>query len=166
MKNRDDALLRRIIEYCSETEEAIKFFGGEDVFRNNKVFRNAACMPIMQIGELCKLVSNDTRESNPQIDWRGWCGVRDIMAHQYTNLDYKKTWLIIEKDLPKLKTDINNIISQIDNEAIERISRIMDENHIEKYKAEEVYHSIVDNSGVSINVFSDEKIIEFIKEMM
>ena len=33
MKNRDDALLRRIIEYCSETEEAIKFFGGEDVFR-------------------------------------------------------------------------------------------------------------------------------------
>ena len=166
MKNRDDALLRRIIEYCSETEEAIKFFGGEDVFRNNKVFRNAACMPIMQIGELCKLVSNDTRESNPQIDWRGWCGVRDIMAHQYTNLDYKKTWLIIEKDLPKLKEDISSIISEIDKEAIERISKIMVENHIDKCSAEEVYHSIVDSSGVSINVFSDEKIVKFIEEMM
>ena len=166
MKNRDDALLRRIIEYCSETEEAINFFGGEDVFRNNKVFRNAACMPIMQIGELCKLVSNDTRESNPQIDWRGWCGVRDIMAHQYTNLDYKKTWLIIEKDLPKLKEDISSIISEIDKKAIERILKIMVENHIDKCSAEEVYHSIVDSSGVSINVFSDEKIVKFIEEMM
>ena len=44
-------------------------------------------MPILQIGEMCKLISAEMRESNPQIDWSGWCGIRDIMAHQYTNLD-------------------------------------------------------------------------------
>lgn len=70
------------------------------------------------------------------------------------------------KDLPKLKEDISSIISEIDKKAIERISKIMVENHIDKCSAEEVYHSIVDSSGVSINVFSDEKIVKFIEEMM
>lgn len=37
MKNRDDALLRRIVEYCSETEEAVKLFGDEQEFRNNRI---------------------------------------------------------------------------------------------------------------------------------
>lgn len=101
MKNRDDALLRRIVEYCNETEAAVNLFGNEEIFKNNKIYRNAACMPIMQIGELCKLVSTGMKDATPQIDWRGWCGVRDIMAHQYTNIDYKKTWDIITVDLPK-----------------------------------------------------------------
>lgn len=166
MKNRDDALLRRILEYCIDTEDAVKLFGGEDEFKINKIFRNATCMPIMQIGELCKLISKDMKESNSQIDWRGWCGVRDIMAHQYTNLDYKKTWIIIENDLPKLKEDISKIIKSIDEESIKRISKIIVENHLDNAKAEEVYHRIVDDSGVSINVFSDANIVEFIKKMM
>ncbi len=51
MKNRDDALVRRILKYCCETEAAVEMFGNsENVFASNTVFRNAACMPIMQIG--------------------------------------------------------------------------------------------------------------------
>lgn len=37
MKNRDDALLWRIVEYCNETEAAVNLFGNEEIFKNNKI---------------------------------------------------------------------------------------------------------------------------------
>ena len=166
MKNRDDALLRRIVEYCKEVEDAVDFFGDEEEFKKNKIYRNAVCMPVMQIGELCKLVSDETREANSYIDWRGWCGIRDIMAHQYTNLDYKKTWVIIEADLPKLKSYILKLLCEIDEISIKRINQVICDYKLGSVNANDVYHRIVDDTGISLNMFSDEKIVEFIKKMM
>ena len=165
MKNRDDAIVRRIFKYCKEVDEALETFGDHiDVFKNTTVFRNAACMPIMQIGELCKLVSDDLRAKNSEIDWRGWCGIRDIIAHQYTNLDYDKTWDVIKWDLPKLKSQIEGLISDIDSNGISRIEIILKEKGEIDIEAKELYHEIVDNTGVSINAFTDSKILEYIKQ--
>ena len=61
-----DALL-----YCNDVKEAIALFGLEEEKFNNRVFINALCMPIMQIGELCKLVSEEFKAEYYQIDWRG-----------------------------------------------------------------------------------------------
>lgn len=117
----------------------------------------------MQIGELCKLVSTGMKDATPQIDWRGWCGVRDIMAHQYTNIDYKKTWDIITVDLPKLKNGISDIIKEIDYTSIERIKKVIEENQLFGVEPDYVYHRMVDDTGISLNVISDEKLAEFIR---
>ena len=163
MKNRDDAIVRKIVEWCNETQEAVSMFGDKEVFANNKVYRNAACMPVLQIGELCKLVSEEMRNQYTEIDWRGWCGIRDILAHQYSNLDIDKTWQIIDIEVPKLKSSLVQIICDIDQKAIDRIGRIVEKNKFENVKSEDVYHAIVDDTGVSLNAFSDEKIVEFIR---
>lgn len=42
----------------------------------------------------------------------------------------------------------------------------MDENGIQKGSPEEVYHRIIDGTGISMNQFSDEKIVEFIRGVM
>ena len=40
MKNRDDAILRKITTYCDETEAAINMFGEDiNVFIDNSIFR-------------------------------------------------------------------------------------------------------------------------------
>jgi uncharacterized protein with HEPN domain len=166
MKNRDDALLRRIVDYCNETEAAVELFGDEEVFKNNKIYQNAACMPIMQIGELCKLVSDDIKNDYSKVDWRGWCGVRDILAHQYTNLDCQKTWEIISVDLPNLKKVILDILKEVDNNSIERIKKVIEEYKISGVEPGYVYHRIIDDTGISLNAFSDEKLVEFIREKM
>ena len=166
MKNRDDSLVRRIARYCDEVDAAVELFGNsQDLFMENRVYRNAACMPIMQIGELCKLISEEMREEYNHVDWRGWCGVRDILAHQYTKLDCGKAWHIIDKDLPKLKGQLSEILFQIDKDGIGRIEVIIKANDISGVNANEVYHKIVDDTGISLNAFSDKKIIEYINEV-
>ena len=106
----------------------------------------------------------DLRDESNEIDWRGWCGIRDIIAHQYTNLDYEKTWDVIKLDLPKLKSQIDRLISDIDSNGISRIEIILKEKELNDIDARELYHEIVDNTGVSINAFTDSKILEYIKQ--
>lgn len=44
------------------------------------------------------------------VPWKEWCGIRDIFAHQYSNLDCQSAWDTIQQDLPELKTEIDKIL--------------------------------------------------------
>ena len=113
MKSKDYFVLKKIIEYCNQVDEAVNMFGNDfDSFAKNSVYRNACCMCILQIGELCKLVSTDIRNEYKTIPWRSWCGIRDIFAHQYSNLDLESAWETITTDLPNLKADIIPILNK------------------------------------------------------
>ena len=93
MKNKDIIVLKKILEYCKQVEEACVMFENEyDKFVNSSVFQNACCMCILQIGELCKVISNELREKEKIVPWKEWCGIRDIFAHQYSNLDHQSAW--------------------------------------------------------------------------
>ena len=111
MKNRDIIILKKILDYCSQVEEACHMFDNKyDSFVINSVFQNACCMCILQIGELCKAVSEDLKAKESAIPWKEWCGIRDIFAHQHSNLDHESAWATIQSDLPQLKTTIHKIL--------------------------------------------------------
>lgn len=112
MKHKDFVILKKIIQYCGDVREACEMFDNRfEAFQKESVFRNAACMCILQIGELCKVVSDELREGKPEIPWREWCGIRDIFAHQYSNLDYDSAWDTIQHDLPALEKELRQIIA-------------------------------------------------------
>lgn len=114
MKNKDSIILKKILEYCAQVTEACDMFGNEyDKFVNISVFQNACCMCILQIGELCKVVSEELREKEKKIQWREWCGIRDIFAHQYSNLDYQSAWDTVQKDLPELRAEVERILKNM-----------------------------------------------------
>lgn len=113
MKNKDVIILEKILEYCKQAEEACQMFHNDyEMFVKNSVYTNACCMCILQIGELCKLISDELRETNKRVPWKQWCGVRDIFAHQYSNLDYQSAWDTIQSDLPELKSEVIAILNR------------------------------------------------------
>ena len=103
--NRDISIIRHMFKYCLEIEEAMACFGGdEEVFMQNAVFRNAVSMPIQQIGELAKHLSDDFIASYTEIPWRQIKGMRDWFAHQYLAMDAAVIWAVAREDLPPLKS--------------------------------------------------------------
>lgn len=113
MKHKDIIILKKIIQYCDDIQEACDMFQNSfDAFKEKSVFRNATCMCILQIGELCKVISAELREEEKHIPWREWCGIRDIFAHQYSNLDYDSAWDTIQNDLPELKSKLQKILQE------------------------------------------------------
>lgn len=112
MKSKDVIILKKILEYCKQAEEACQMFHNEyEQFVKNSVYTNACCMCILQIGELCKVVSDELKEENAMIPWKQWCGIRDIFAHQYSNLDYQSAWDTIQIDLQELKREVIAILN-------------------------------------------------------
>ncbi len=119
MKNRDEIILLKILKYISQIEDAHRDYGNNfEAFQNSSVYRNACCMCVLQIGELCKLVSYELRQSESNIPWRQWCGIRDIFAHQYAEMDIEIAWNTLEDDLPALKDNVERILREIKSKPI------------------------------------------------
>lgn len=75
-----------------------------------RFFKTPAVCAFLQIGELCKVLSEELRMQVKAVPWKEWCGIRDIFAHQYSNLDCQSAWDTIQQDLPELKTEIDKIL--------------------------------------------------------
>ena len=112
MKSRDEVVLNKILDYCGQIEDACNLFENDfEKFKTISVFHNACCMCILQIGELCKVISDELRNSEKTVSWKEWCGIRDIFAHQYSNLDYQSAWDTIQEDVPILKKEVARILN-------------------------------------------------------
>src|SRR5712692_4427336 len=54
------------------------------------------------IGEAAKMVPDSVRASYPTIEWRKIAVLRDVLAHQYFEVDLDIIWDIIQNKLPEL----------------------------------------------------------------
>ena len=113
MNRRDRIVLQKILKYCDQIQEAMNMFHSDfEIFKTNSVFQNSCCMCVLQIGELAKALTDEYREENKEIPWKAWCGIRDIFAHQYANLDKESAWKTLNNDVPKLKNYCRKILEQ------------------------------------------------------
>ena len=113
MNNRDEIVLKKIIGYCKEIEETHAYFHcDEELFTDKEkgfVYRNSITMPILQIGELAKLLSSEVREQTSIIPWKEVCGMRDVFAHHYGSIDYAIVWKTSREDIDFLKVNLEKL---------------------------------------------------------
>lgn len=43
------------------------------------------------------------------------CWMRDYLIHSYSGIDLKLTWKVVEKDIPRLKKEIEKIYKELQN---------------------------------------------------
>jgi len=68
------------------------------------------------IGEAIKQLSAELRQSHPDIPWRKIALIRDVLIHDYTQVDLDEVWNVVERDLPNLKPRILQILQELDQE--------------------------------------------------
>jgi uncharacterized protein with HEPN domain len=66
------------------------------------------------VGEAVKRLTPGFRESHPEVDWRMWAGLRDVIVHKYDDLN--QTWLdkIALVDVQRLLAAIQSLIPEDD----------------------------------------------------
>jgi uncharacterized protein with HEPN domain len=65
------------------------------------------------IGEAAKNIPRDIRKQAPGIPWKKIVGFRNILVHEYYNVDLDNTWHIIDKQLPVLKKQGHVLLKEI-----------------------------------------------------
>ena len=107
MSNRDELILQKILAYCSQIQQTHQYFhDDQELFFNTQdgfVYRNSVAMPILQIGELAKRLSEAYLKEHKDVPWRAIMGMRDIFAHHYGSVDYQELWQTSHEDILSLK---------------------------------------------------------------
>ena len=107
--NRLDA----IIQYCEIIEEATERFGKDiEDFMEDKHYQTSCSFCIGQIGENIKGLSSKLKETHPEVDWKGFMGMRDIIAHGYHRIDLEEVWITVTEELSALKETCKRILNE------------------------------------------------------
>lgn len=99
--SRDEASLldiiaasRRIIRYAQNIEKLELEADDEK--------QSAVLYQIIVLGEAVKRLTPGFRERYPNIPWRQIAGMRDILTHQYDEVDFEVIWEVTQNDIPLL----------------------------------------------------------------
>jgi uncharacterized protein with HEPN domain len=105
----DDAFLldmlraaRQIVEYTSSLQQSD--------FLKSRRDQDAVLLQFVVLGEAAKRISPEFRVIHPEVSWRKITGFRDVVAHDYFNVDFNRVWRIAREDVPVLVTALEPLV--------------------------------------------------------
>ncbi|NJL48293.1 MAG: DUF86 domain-containing protein [Leptolyngbyaceae cyanobacterium SM2_5_2] len=116
-----------LLELFLEVKEAIRrierrFSGigsSHDFLRNDEGLDrlDAIAMMLVAIGENLQRISDRVDQSMfdryPNVNWKGAKGIRNLLAHNYFNIDAEEVFKVCSQDIEPLKQAIQNIRNDI-----------------------------------------------------
>jgi uncharacterized protein with HEPN domain len=104
----------RLLHMRDAAERILKIVKGKDhiAIEFDDALPYALLALFQIIGEAARHVSEELRTQHSEVNWSGWIGFRNRLAHGYFNIDFNIMFDAIEKDLPKLLAQIRPIIQQ------------------------------------------------------
>jgi uncharacterized protein with HEPN domain len=109
---RDDReKLRDILEAIERIERyAVQ---GRQSFGEDELIQTWFIRHLEIIGEASRALSSDTREQHPDVPWSQIIGMRNILTHNYFEIDLDVVWSAVEHNLPALKHQIQAILHSL-----------------------------------------------------
>lgn len=67
------------------------------------------------IGEAANRTSSQLRREHPSVPWRDLVGMRNILVHDYEDIDLDEVWRTVSRDLPELREGVQRILRDLES---------------------------------------------------
>ena len=109
MEHRDRIILQKVLSEIGIAQEMMEGCT-LDQFRQNEMLMRAVGMTVINIGELVKNLTEETRIAYAYIPWKAIAGFRDVAAHKYQTLRMEDVYETVITDFPLPKKQIEEIL--------------------------------------------------------
>jgi uncharacterized protein with HEPN domain len=73
-----------------------------DTLDSDRFAQQAVAYNLAVLGEAARALSREMRDRYPDVPWRDVIAQRNVVVHQYHNLDVENLWTTATKDIPRL----------------------------------------------------------------
>ena len=103
--------LKDVLECIQKIEDHVGKIDFE-LFEEDEWTQDAVIRNFEVIGEATKSIPDEIKKKFPEIDWKKVVGLRDVLIHQYSSVNVRILWDIIQNKMPELKRVVLNLLNQ------------------------------------------------------
>jgi len=96
----DRLYLNHILDCVTRVNECVH--DGRDKFLADHVIQDAVLRNLQIMTESTQRLTQELKDRNPQVDWRGLSGFRNILVHEYLGVDLEIVWALIDQKLSNI----------------------------------------------------------------
>lgn len=82
-----------------------------ETFKKDQGMQDAIIRRLEIIGEAVKNISLTFRTKHPEVPWKQMAGMRDILIHEYFDVDLSLTWVVVKRELPLIKEKLQKLLN-------------------------------------------------------
>ena len=112
MKKDPKIFLKHILDSIAEIEKNLKGVS-EAEFKKLVSKQDAVIRRLEIIGEAAKNIPGNIRLKYQFVPWKKIAGSRDVLIHQYFEVDLEAVWDAATKDIIQLKKDVKKILEEL-----------------------------------------------------
>ena len=103
-----------LVDILEAARLAVSYVEGvqKDVFLRDVKLQDSVIRRIEIIGEAARRVSEKTKAAHPDIPWWEMVGMRNLMIHEYDDVDHWVVWETVQNDLPGLIARLEPLVHQ------------------------------------------------------
>ena len=105
--------VNKIINRSAKVKTPDDFLDSEDSI----IILDSICMQLIAVGQgvkdLDKITNKQMLTNYSQIPWRNIAGIRDVLSHNYFNLNAETVFGILDEDIINLKNTLEIIIKDL-----------------------------------------------------
>jgi uncharacterized protein with HEPN domain len=109
MKRRD---IDRLVDVIKAADLVASFTDGFSFerFLSDHLVQSAVIRQLQIVGEACRQVSDQFKQTHPQVPWRRIVGMRNAIVHDYNEVELEIVWTVVEKFLPETVGIVEQIV--------------------------------------------------------
>jgi uncharacterized protein with HEPN domain len=87
---------------------------GRARFIRDPMVQDAVIRNLEVMGEAAKRIDGAFRADHPEVPWRELASLRDVLIHQYAGVDIERVWVVVERDLPRVREGIGPLVPRME----------------------------------------------------
>ena len=102
----------RVSHVLDAIEQLVKLSDNKsfDNFESDIAYQLASIKLLEIVGEASNHISQETKDSFPDIPWRQIIGLRNILVHEYFGVDHFTIWDIIQNSIQPLQIKFSELL--------------------------------------------------------